>query len=105
MMSRNQYVSLGLILFLLACEAKVETASEIESMQKDNGWFGSLPEGFPVPRVSLDRAMTSEKIELGRHLFYDPRLSFNESLSCASCHEQKKRLPMAKLALKAQPES
>ncbi len=32
--------------------------------------------------------MTAAKVELGRHLFYDPRLSVNGKQSCASCHEQ-----------------
>lgn len=32
--------------------------------------------------------MTMAKVELGRHLFYDPRLSVNGKQSCASCHEQ-----------------
>ena len=29
-----------------------------------------------------------EKVELGRYLFYDTRLSGNQTMSCASCHEQ-----------------
>jgi cytochrome c peroxidase len=32
--------------------------------------------------------MTAAKVELGRHLFYDPRLSANFSQACASCHIQ-----------------
>lgn len=32
--------------------------------------------------------MTTEKVELGRHLFYDVRLSVNRQQSCASCHDQ-----------------
>jgi cytochrome c peroxidase len=32
--------------------------------------------------------MTAEKVALGRHLFYDMRLSGNQTMSCASCHEQ-----------------
>ena len=32
--------------------------------------------------------MSAAKVELGRHLFYDVRLSFNEQISCATCHEQ-----------------
>jgi len=32
--------------------------------------------------------MSAEKVELGRHLFYDVRLSLNETQSCATCHEQ-----------------
>ncbi|MCA9710736.1 MAG: di-heme enzyme [Myxococcales bacterium] len=48
----------------------------------------SLPPGFPEPRVPDDDPMTVEKVELGRHLFYDVRLSGNETQSCGSCHEQ-----------------
>lgn len=32
--------------------------------------------------------MSAQKAELGRYLFYDVRLSLNESQSCASCHRQ-----------------
>jgi cytochrome c peroxidase len=32
--------------------------------------------------------MSAAKIELGRHLFYDKRISVNGKQSCASCHRQ-----------------
>jgi len=32
--------------------------------------------------------LTVEGVELGRHLFYDPILSDNQSISCGSCHIQ-----------------
>ena len=48
-----------------------------------------LPEGFPYPRVPADNLMTEEKVELGRYLFYDTRLSLNQTQSCATCHQQK----------------
>ena len=51
------------------------------------GWYGYLPIGFPTPQVPEDNPMTPEKIELGKHLFYDLRLSANETQSCASCHQ------------------
>jgi cytochrome c peroxidase len=47
-----------------------------------------LPPGFPTPRVPEDNPMSVEKVALGRHLFYDVRLSGNETMSCASCHSQ-----------------
>ncbi len=47
-----------------------------------------LPEGFPKPRVPEDNPMSDVKVELGRRLFYDTRLSANETYSCASCHKQ-----------------
>jgi cytochrome c peroxidase len=51
-------------------------------------WEWDLPENIPAPRVPEDNPMSAEKVELGRHLFYDPRLSANETQSCASCHHQ-----------------
>lgn len=47
-----------------------------------------LPPGFPEPVVPADNPMSAAKVALGRHLFYDPRLSGTGSFSCASCHEQ-----------------
>ena len=53
-----------------------------------DGWQWNLPRGFPEPVVPEDNPMTEEKVELGRHLFYDERLSGNETQSCATCHIQ-----------------
>jgi cytochrome c peroxidase len=52
------------------------------------GYQWKLPAGFPVPNVPSDNPMTTEKVELGRHLFYDKRLSLNQKQSCADCHQQ-----------------
>lgn len=49
-----------------------------------------LPEGYARPRIPEDNPLTADKIELGRRLFYDKRLSGNQTQSCASCHDQKK---------------
>ena len=48
----------------------------------------NLPLDFPVPKVPENNPMSVEKVALGRRLFYDKRLSGNETFSCASCHEQ-----------------
>ncbi len=48
----------------------------------------TLPKGFPKPFVPADNPMTAAKVELGRYLFYDPRMSVNGKQSCASCHQQ-----------------
>lgn len=52
------------------------------------GWEWTVPAGFPKPRVPADNPMTAAKVELGRHLFYDKRMSVNGKQSCASCHKQ-----------------
>jgi cytochrome c peroxidase len=56
----------------------------------DGGWTWSLPAGFPVPAVPADNPMSAAKVELGRFLFYDARLSGNGTQACASCHQQSK---------------
>lgn len=47
-----------------------------------------LPPGFPVPNVPETNPMTRQKVELGRWLFHDTRLSVNGSTACATCHLQ-----------------
>ena len=40
-----------------------------------------------IDRVGLDKnPLTRAKIELGRQLYFDPRLSVDATVSCASCH-------------------
>ncbi len=52
--------------------------------------LGKPPLGLkPVP-VPTDNPLTKEKVELGKQLYFDPRLSCDETVSCASCHDPKK---------------
>ena len=53
-------------------------------------WRWELPAHFPVPKVPESNPMSEAKVDLGRHLFYDRRLSGNGTQSCASCHHQDK---------------
>jgi len=50
--------------------------------------YEDLPEGVPLPPEVDGEPLTKPRVELGRHLFYDVRLSLNETQSCASCHRQ-----------------
>ncbi len=46
-----------------------------------------FPDYFPKPIYDFkNNPLTDKKIELGRQLFYDPILSGNGKISCASCH-------------------
>ena len=40
-------------------------------------------------QVPADNPLTEESVELGRRLFYDPRLSANGKVSCSTCHIQR----------------
>jgi cytochrome c peroxidase len=71
---------LGLCSLLSACEeAAQDGAIEVEL---------SLPAHFPAPLAPEENPLRAASIELGRHLFYDTRLSVNGTIACASCHKQ-----------------
>jgi cytochrome c peroxidase len=48
----------------------------------------TVPSGFPDLVAPEDNEPTRARIELGRRLFYDERLSSTEEVACASCHLQ-----------------
>jgi cytochrome c peroxidase len=48
------------------------------------------PLGLPPIRVPRDNPLTVEKVELGKQLYFDPRLSRDNTISCASCHDPEK---------------
>lgn len=48
------------------------------------------PLGLPSVPVPSDNPMTPEKIALGKQLYFDGRLSLDNKVSCASCHDPAK---------------
>src|SRR5271156_5753483 len=68
----------SLIFAFLFCQAY--------AAEPDYQW--NLPKGFPKPYVPADNPMSAAKVELGRYLFYDARMSVNGKQACASCHKQ-----------------
>lgn len=42
--------------------------------------------GLPPPQASAGLVVTPQRVELGRKLFFDRRLSVNGTMSCAMCH-------------------
>ena len=56
----------------------------IASLTSLSGWaMNALPTKVPVP---ADNLITPAKIELGKMLYFDPRLSIDGTVSCNSCH-------------------
>ena len=48
-----------------------------------------VPKGWPQPKYDFKKnPLTEEVFQLGRHLFYDPIISRDSTISCASCHLQ-----------------
>jgi cytochrome c peroxidase len=59
-----------------------------DAASASEAWVWDLPENIPPPRVPEDNPMSEAKVELGRFLFYDTKLSGNQTQSCGSCHKQ-----------------
>jgi cytochrome c peroxidase len=49
-----------------------------------------LPKPLPDVQHPADNPATPEKVALGKALFFDPRLSRTDKVSCASCHDPAK---------------
>ncbi|MCB9226050.1 MAG: cytochrome c peroxidase [Chitinophagales bacterium] len=43
---------------------------------------------FPVAEIPTDNPLTQAKVDLGRKLFYETRLSQSKTMSCGTCHAQ-----------------
>ncbi len=73
-------------MFGLAAVALAAATFAGQRAPSDYPW--ALPPGVPPPRLPAGAPMTEARVELGRHLFYDTRLSGNGEQSCATCHIQ-----------------
>ncbi|MBK8451472.1 MAG: cytochrome C peroxidase [Saprospiraceae bacterium] len=49
-----------------------------------------IPKGLPILPDFINSPLTKDQVQLGRHLFYDPILSSDSTMSCASCHNPRK---------------
>ncbi|MEC8011340.1 MAG: MbnH family di-heme enzyme [Pseudomonadota bacterium] len=79
----------GTLLMLFGCE-KSSTQVDVTQTEVELRALLNIPDHFAIPAIPEENMPTAAKIELGRHLFYDTRLSFNNTMSCESCHEQDK---------------
>lgn len=82
-----KYFVLFVVVFLSACKSSSTVVLSDEETQ-DLRALLNIPEHMPLPPIPEYNPLTKEKIELGRFLFYDKRLSANQTQSCESCHFQ-----------------
>ncbi|HUG71460.1 MAG TPA: cytochrome c peroxidase [Pirellulaceae bacterium] len=69
------------IFLLLAISCETARAADKFELQ--------YPTGLKPMRIPSDNELTKAKIELGKQLYFDPRLSCDDTVSCASCHDPK----------------
>ena len=76
----KRFLKIVFPLLLLCCFLSFKGNTEI---------YFTIPEGWPTPHYNFENnKLTEEKFALGRQLFYDPILSRDSTISCASCHLQ-----------------
>jgi cytochrome c peroxidase len=89
-MAKRRYISFMLnkallfsitLLIAAACAKAPEPVWDTTSYTLDYG-------GLPEPELPVDNLLTEQGVKLGRMLFYETRLSGDNSLACASCHKQ-----------------
>lgn len=69
-----------IIFFLISCQKDIDVHATVkEEVLK-------VPDGFPAPEFPEDNLFSEERWAFGKQLFFDVRLSRDESVSCASCH-------------------
>lgn len=89
-MKSNLLLIFGTILMLstIGCEDK-DNASVVDLTDityNPENYELNLPAHFPNMYIPADNPITKQGALLGRHLFYDPILSADSTMSCASCH-------------------
>jgi cytochrome c peroxidase len=81
-------LALALIFKVSARESVSAAADSASGAQK---FAVSLPKGLPADLfaqlVPKDNPLTAEKVALGEKLFFDKRLSVDNTISCATCHD------------------
>ncbi len=80
-----KYIPVFLLLISLHLSAcRQEGGAPVDEMPYEL----DIPPGFPYPDIPEDNELTAARVALGRRLFYDPILSEDSTVSCATCHKQ-----------------
>jgi cytochrome c peroxidase len=57
--------------------------ADADLLKQAQGFFQPLPKNMATPEFPI----TPERVNLGRKLFFDPRISVDGTVSCARCHQ------------------
>lgn len=82
---KHQLWVIGLSLFIHACSSD-NSYKKYEALDKQN----SFSSGEPISPITIPTDLDQDKVALGKLLFHENKLSFNNTISCASCHDLKK---------------
>ena len=81
-MKKNIQISLIFIIALIFISATIDLNNLFNYQNQ------TVPEYILMDNTSAENTITDKGATLGRVLFYDKKLSSNNTISCASCHKQ-----------------
>lgn len=79
----NKAICFPFLIAAVACQPSDEQATTDQPAQVAAAGFAALPASAPEPEGN---PLTPAKVELGKMLFFDPRLSRSWLISCNTCH-------------------
>lgn len=86
---RGQFCSLWIFLIIFLSFFSCSDEYEGVPIDKDEALTLQIPNGFPEIAYDInENPLTKKGVELGRKLFYEGRLSRNNTISCGFCHIQ-----------------
>jgi cytochrome c peroxidase len=83
---QNSFILWILVIVLFSCRDDEKEGDLTKFPYNPTAYQVNLPSHFPPLPIPADNPLTTDGIQLGRFLFYDPILSADSSMSCASCH-------------------
>lgn len=88
--TRYRYICIWAMAVLFALQAckDEEDSTSTDTVMHDTTPYVLDVGSFPDPILPEDNPLTVQGVELGRMLFYEPGLSGDGTMSCASCHRQ-----------------
>jgi cytochrome c peroxidase len=85
-MTRRLLVAAGLVALPLALLLAAEPPALPKDTLPETLPLDTLPLGLGDRQVPKDNPLTAKRVALGRKLFFDPVLSADNTVACASCH-------------------
>jgi len=73
----------GIAAVLAISLATAEEEDDVTLLKRAQELFQPLPKDMATPESPI----TKERVSLGQQLFFDPRLTADSNMSCASCHQ------------------
>lgn len=80
------FIAVGIVVLIESCAKEQLPTIEVKEDLEET--LTRVPEGFDSIAFPVDNRFSLSKWQIGKKLFYDPALSRDFTISCASCHKQ-----------------